>query len=83
MISRIELTSWIEANGSSSLKNIRNRKQFAQRLANYINYWNVGEISTFVEEMRGLDFHRSEDRVIFCDLFFSWIPEAINESFNS
>jgi len=82
MVCRKQFVSWIDSYEYSALKNIRNRKQFSKALANYINYWDLGEIAAFVEEMRGLDFYRSEDRAIFCDFFYCWFLEVPHESPN-
>ena len=78
-----EIKNFIFSSKADVLKNAANRNKFAISLQQITNYWDSAEIRSFINEMRGLDFYRYEDRVIFCDLFFSWYLEDGYESSNS
>lgn len=76
------IREFISKASSSNLNNPRSRRRLAGKICSISNFWNGAEMLQFVEEMRGLDFSRSEDRVIFCDFLFSWM-EGADESFNA
>jgi len=67
---------------SKSMKTAASRKMLARRLCDLVGYSNLEEMLQFVQEMRGLDFYRSEDRALFCDFFYCWFLEVPHESPN-
>jgi len=74
------LQNFVDGASLNSLKNAKNRKIFAKNLCNLLHYGNLAQMLAFVEEMRGLNFYRSEDRAVFCEFVFCWIKEDANES---
>lgn len=83
MISSTAVRNYIGSCNLKVMKNATSRKSLARKLCKISGYENVEEMIGFVQEMRGLDFYRSEDRALFCDFFFCWVMEASNESFNA
>jgi len=56
------------------------RVLLATDLAQFVNYWSLQDMQYFVEEMRGLDLSKSEDRDLFCHFFCLWFKEEMHES---
>lgn len=65
-----KIENFIYTSSKDSLKSLKNRKLFSANLQKICNFWSVSEIEDFVNEMRGLNFYRLEDRKIFCEFFF-------------
>jgi hypothetical protein len=83
MTSSSAVRNYLESCNSKIMKNVVSRKTFARKLCKISGYANLEEMILFVQEMRGLDFYRSEDRAIFYDFFYAWVKEENHESFNA
>lgn len=71
---------FINSISSRDLLNTKSRRRVAYKLSELVGYWSVAEMLLFVDEMRGLDLSKSEDRAVFCEFFFSWLKGVENES---
>lgn len=83
MASSTVVRDFVNSCSSKVMKNAANRKNFAAKLTELTNFYSLDAVHEFVEEMRGLDFYRSEDRAFFSNMFFSWVKEERDESFNA
>lgn len=68
---------------AKSMRNVKARKTFAAELCDITGYFSTDTMYEFVQEMRGLDFYKSEDRALFCDFLFCWMKEQGDESSNT
>jgi len=50
------------------------REQLARQINEALSLWSFHETKSFVDEMRGLNLSRSDDRQAFVDFFCCWIP---------
>lgn len=71
-----EFNSLVESN-PRFMRRQSSRKYFARTLADYIYYWNYQEIENFVNEMKGLNLSKHEDRQIFFQFFETAFPGVV------
>lgn len=79
-MSTSSVREYVSTCNSRLMKTLAGRKTIASNLCKLAPYSNLGEMFSFVQEMRGLDFFRSEDRAIFCDFLSCWVKEVDDES---
>lgn len=57
------------SNNPRSLSRQSSRNKFARALADFISYWSYHEMEMFVNEMRGLNLSKVDDRQTFFAFF--------------